>query len=129
MDAQASYMSSATNLSRLTAQRGQYGPQSLSANHGRGRASLPAATPLAFGNQLKPSEGLGACLESSELLHSIQGFPGGLRIHQPHIYWVPVPDLNEAQAEQGVSHMTELSGPSWAVTSLSQNRAEPDHAE
>lgn len=40
---------------------------------------VPAATPLAFGNQLKPSEGLGACLESSELLHRIQGFPGGLR--------------------------------------------------
>lgn len=84
MDAQVSCMSSATNLSRLTAQCGQYGLQSLSANHGRGRASkhstlVPAATPLAFGNQLKPSEGLGACLESSELLHNMQGFPGGLR--------------------------------------------------
>lgn len=45
----------------------------------RGSTLVPAATPLAFGNQLKPSEGLGACLESSELLHRIQGFPGGLR--------------------------------------------------
>lgn len=32
-----------------------------------------------FWESAQQSEDLGACLESLELLHSMQGFPGGLR--------------------------------------------------
>lgn len=40
---------------------------------------MPAATPVASGNQLELREDLGASLESLEWLLSTQGFPEGLR--------------------------------------------------